>query len=43
MTETIKLIIQELAKEPFKKKFTVISFDALKPELLLQVIHLIHV
>jgi len=37
MTELIKTIIQELGKEPFKKKFTVISFDSLKPELLLQV------
>lgn len=37
MTEAIRLITTELAKEPFKKSFTVISFDSLQPEQLLQV------
>jgi intraflagellar transport protein 81 len=38
MTDTIRSIINELAKEPFKKNFTVISFDSLTPEQLLQVL-----
>jgi len=37
MTDKLRSIIQELAKEPFKKSFTVISFDSLTPDQLLQV------
>ncbi|CAG7732333.1 unnamed protein product [Allacma fusca] len=38
MTDIIKLVVSELAKEPFNKKFTIISFDSLKPEALLQIL-----
>lgn len=37
MTDIIRSIINELAKKPFSKSFTVISFDSLKPDQLLQV------
>ncbi|OXA46468.1 intraflagellar transport protein 81 homolog [Folsomia candida] len=39
MTDIIRSIINELAKKPFSKSFTVISFDSLKPDQLLQVLN----
>ena len=37
MNEKLKVIVEELGKEPFNKKYNVISFDALGSEQLLQV------
>lgn len=37
MSEMIRGIIEALAQEPFKKNYNLITFDALKPEALLQV------
>ncbi|UYV79421.1 IFT81 [Cordylochernes scorpioides] len=41
MSEQIKLIIQELSKEPFNKKFNIISFDSLRNESLLKILFLV--
>lgn len=38
MSEQLKYIIQELAKEPFSKTYNLISFDSLEPLQLLQVL-----
>ncbi len=38
MGEQLKLIVTELQKEPFNKKYNIISFDTLNGEQLLQVI-----
>ncbi|CAN7996396.1 unnamed protein product [Ixodes hexagonus] len=38
MSEQLKFVIQELNKEPFNKKFNLISFDALRPDQLLQIL-----
>ena len=37
MGEQLKLIVTELQKEPFNKKYNIISFDTLNGEQLLQV------
>ena len=39
MSEQLKLIIQELNKEPFNKTYNLISFDSLEPIQLLQVLN----
>ncbi|XP_035233139.1 intraflagellar transport protein 81 homolog [Stegodyphus dumicola] len=39
MSEQIKFIIQELNKEPFNKKFNLISFDSLRTDILLQILN----
>lgn len=39
MSEQIKFIIQELNKEPFNKKFNLISFDSLRTDNLLQILN----
>ena len=39
MSEQIKFIIQELNKDPFNKKFNLISFDSLRTENLLQILN----
>lgn len=39
MGEQLKLIIEQLNKEPFKKKFNLITFDSLEPTQLLQVLN----
>ncbi|XP_015917332.1 intraflagellar transport protein 81 homolog isoform X2 [Parasteatoda tepidariorum] len=39
MSEQIKYIIQELNKEPFNKKYNLISFDSLRSENLLQILN----
>ncbi|GIY99495.1 intraflagellar transport protein 81 homolog [Caerostris extrusa] len=39
MSEQIKFIIQELNKEPFNKKFNLISFDSLRTDNLLQIVN----
>ena len=38
MTEQVKFVISKLNEAPFNKKFNLISFDALRPEQLLQVL-----
>lgn len=38
MSEQLKYIVQELAKEPFSKTYNLISFDSLEPLQLLQVL-----
>lgn len=38
MTEQVKFVISKLNEPPFEKKFNLISFDALRPEQLLQVL-----
>ncbi|KAM7301373.1 intraflagellar transport protein 81 homolog isoform X1 [Ixodes scapularis] len=38
MSEQLKFVIQELNKAPFNKKFNLISFDALRPDQLLQIL-----
>ncbi|XP_054713185.1 intraflagellar transport protein 81 homolog [Uloborus diversus] len=39
MSQQIKFIIQELNKEPFNKKFNLISFDSLRTDNLLQILN----
>ncbi|GFU18327.1 intraflagellar transport protein 81 homolog [Trichonephila clavipes] len=39
MSEQIKFIIQELNKEPYNKKFNLISFDSLRTDNLLQIVN----
>lgn len=39
MGEQLKLIIEQLNREPFKKKFNLITFDSLEPTQLLQVLN----
>ncbi|XP_069105336.1 intraflagellar transport protein 81 homolog isoform X1 [Argopecten irradians] len=39
MSEQLKYIVQELAKEPFNKKYNLISFDSLESIQLLQVLN----
>ncbi|XP_067669483.1 intraflagellar transport protein 81 homolog isoform X1 [Haliotis asinina] len=39
MSEQLKFIVQELAKEPFSKNYNLISFDSLEPLQLLQVLN----
>ncbi|GFT89654.1 intraflagellar transport protein 81 homolog [Nephila pilipes] len=39
MSEQIKFIIQELNKEPYSKKFNLISFDSLRTDNLLQIVN----
>ncbi|XP_076020883.1 intraflagellar transport protein 81 homolog [Genypterus blacodes] len=39
MSEQLKLIVEQLNKEPFKKHFSLISFDSLEPEQLLQTLN----
>lgn len=39
MSEQLKFIIQELNKEPFNKKLNLISFDAQRPDQLLQILN----
>lgn len=38
MSEQLKYIVQELAKEPFKKSYNLISFDSLGQLQLLQIL-----
>ena len=37
--ESVKFIIQELSKEPFKKKFNMVSFSSLDSRQLLQLLN----
>ncbi|KAH7966539.1 hypothetical protein HPB49_017358 [Dermacentor silvarum] len=39
MSEQLKFIVQELNKEPFNKKLNLISFDAFRPDQLLQALN----
>ncbi|XP_046546796.1 LOW QUALITY PROTEIN: intraflagellar transport protein 81 homolog [Haliotis rubra] len=39
MSEQLKFIVQELAKEPFSKNYNLISFDSLEPLQILQVLN----
>lgn len=39
MGEQLKFIIEQLNREPFKKKFNLITFDSLEPTQLLQVLN----
>lgn len=39
MGEQLKLIIEQLNREPFKKNFNLITFDSLEPTQLLQVLN----
>ncbi|KAH7963327.1 hypothetical protein HPB52_020626 [Rhipicephalus sanguineus] len=39
MSEQLKFIVQELNKEPFNKKLNLISFDAFRPDQLLQTLN----
>ena len=39
LSEQMKLIVQELNKEPFNKSYNLISFDSLEPLQLLQVLN----
>lgn len=38
-SEQMKVIVQQLNKEPFNKNYNLISFDALEPLQLLQVLN----
>ena len=38
-SEQMKLIVQQLNKEPFNKNYNLISFDALEPLQLLQILN----
>lgn len=38
-SEQMKLIVQQLGKEPFNKSYNLITFDALEPLQLLQVLN----
>lgn len=37
MSEQLKLIVEQLNKDPFKKNFNLITFDSLEPMQLLQI------
>ncbi|KAM3611339.1 uncharacterized protein V6R79_016846 [Siganus canaliculatus] len=39
MSEQLKLIVEQLNKEPFKKNFNLITFDSLEPMQLLQILN----
>ncbi|XP_018021151.1 intraflagellar transport protein 81 homolog [Hyalella azteca] len=39
MSDEIKFVVRELNKEPYKKNLNIITFDALEPENLLQVLN----
>lgn len=39
MSQQLKIIVEQLNKEPFKKNFNLIIFDSLEPMQLLQVLN----
>lgn len=39
MSEQLKLIVEQLNKDPFKKMFNLITFDSLEPMQLLQILN----
>lgn len=39
MSEQLKVIVEQLNKEPFKKNFNLITFDSLEPMQLLQILN----
>lgn len=39
MSEELKLIVEQLNGDPFKKNFNLITFDSLEPTQLLQVLN----